>query len=326
MPTDKKNHLQRVLDSHKMSKISNLLDKYKDKRLVVKESLENHYKRDIYSPINSGSYAKHTAINTKFDLDIVVPFKRTSFSKIQDMFEDTYDFLCDEFSDTAEVRKQKVSIGVIFFEDDDGDEIDIDVVPGREINEENYPDDKELNIYFNDDKWGFSKGSYTKTNIQAQIDHIRNTGDDRHDIRRIIRLLKIWKRENHPKDYKSFFFELITIKAFKSKDLTGDLWEKLKTVMEYISDSVILEDFALKDPGNSNNNVINTMDSFDRQNLSDRMSNMIERIENNSDNIKTYFPVNDDFDEGDDGDDDKYGLKDPGVVSPSIPKKNQQFG
>ncbi len=320
MSTDKSKHLQQVLDTHRMSHIQNLLDKHKGKRDEIKEYLEKHYGDKIYNPINSGSYAKHTAINTKFDLDIVAPFKRSSFDTLEKMYEDVYELLSEKFGDEANVRKQKVSIGIIFFEDDDGDKINIDVVPGRELSKDSYKDSKDLNLHFRESHWGFEKGSHTKTNIQAQIDHISG----RNKERGIIRLLKIWKNQNQYKEYKSFLFELITIKAFEKENISGTLWEQLKSVMEYIRDNVNVKNFTLIDPGNSNNNVMNTLSNDDKENLSQKMSNMIERIEEDSDNIKTYFKINEEFAEEDS--ENKYGFKDSSLNAPIIPKTPQRFG
>lgn len=72
---NKKEYLESVIDSYKMSKEEKLLEKHKTKKEEIKEALEKKYKENIYSPFNSGSYAKNTAINTKFDFDMVTPFK-----------------------------------------------------------------------------------------------------------------------------------------------------------------------------------------------------------------------------------------------------------
>lgn len=270
MAVNKSEHLQSVLETHRMAHIDELVTKYKNKRDEIKEALEGKYYGSIYSPLNSGSFGKHTAINIKFDLDLVVPFKRNSFSTLQEMFDDVFNFLTEKYKGVATVRKQKVSIGVIFNQDSDGDTIDIDVVPGRELSQDDYKASKDLNLCFNEDHWGFSKGSYTKTNIQAQIDHIKTKENER----KIIRLFKIWKHTNNEK-YKSFLFELITIKAFDKAKISGCLWDKLKGVMEYIRDNVAKDDFTLKDPGNSNNDVVKTLESYERTWLSDKMANMI---------------------------------------------------
>lgn len=319
---EKNTHLDEVLKSHRMTHIEDLVSKYTNRREEIKTALESKYSGNIYSPINSGSFGKHTAINIKFDIDIVVPFKRNAFSTIEGLFNDVFDFLYSEFHETglATVRKQKVSIGILFNADEDGDEINIDVVPGRELTADTYLDVKDLNIYFNENIWGYTKGTYTKTNIQAQIDHIKS----RESERKIIRLLKIWKNTNG-EDYKSFFLELITIKAFDKATISGNLWEKLKGVMTYIKDNVIKEDFTLKDPGNSNNDVVKTLDTWKRQTLSNKMNLMIKRIEENDENIKSYFPINEDFEEKEDSTNSSYGIK-GSSIGPSIPSNNQRFG
>lgn len=323
MAVDRSEHLNSVLETHRMSHINDVISKHKEKVKEIKEALEEKYTSDIYGPFNSGSFGKHTAINIKFDLDIVVPFKRDSFDTIEKMFNDVFDFLYEKYHKTGEavVRKQKVSIGVLFHADEDGDEINIDVVPGRELTKDTYLEKRDLNIYFNDNAWGFSKGSYTKTNIQAQIDHIKAKENER----KVIRLLKIWKNTNHEK-YKSFLLELITIKAFDKSNISGNLWEKLKGVMTYIKDNITKEDFTLKDPGNSNNDVIKTLESWERQTLSDKMKNMIDRIEGHSENIKIYFPINEKFEDKEDNTlSNSYGIK-GASVGPSIPSNNQRFG
>lgn len=77
--TDKNKYLECVLSSHKISKEEKLLDKHIDKRNEIVEVLEEEYGSNLYSPFNSGSYAKNTAVNIKFDFDLMTPFKRNAF-------------------------------------------------------------------------------------------------------------------------------------------------------------------------------------------------------------------------------------------------------
>lgn len=321
MATNKQEYLQNGLETHRMTHVQNLVDKFKTKRNEVKEALESHYGSNIYNPFNSGSFKKHTAINTKFDLDVVVPFKKDSFETLDKMFDSLYDFLYDEYGEVAQIRKQKVSIGIIFDEDDDGDVISLDIVPGRELNQDQYSEDNKLNLFVYSKYGIFSSSTYIQTNIQAQIDHIKAKENER----KIIRLLKIWNN-NDGKEYKSFLLELITIKAFDKESISGNLWEKLEKVMEYIKDKVAEDGFKLIDPGNSNNDLMDTLESWEKTNLSNRMERMLERINSNSDNIKSYFPTNKDFE-----DDDKsssssgYGIKTGGSAY-STPPKNERFG
>ncbi|MGJ5641522.1 SMODS domain-containing nucleotidyltransferase [Formosa sp. S-31] len=321
MTTNNHEHLQNVLETHRMNHVQNLVDKFKTKRNEVKESLKSHYGTNIYTVFDSGSFKKHTAINTKFDLDVVVPFKKDSFDTLDKMFDSLYDFLQDQYKEVAIIRKQKVSIGIIFDQDEDGDVISLDIVPGRELNKDQYPDDSKLNLFVNGNYGLISCSTYIQTSIQSQIEHIKAKENER----KIIRLLKIWNN-NDGKEYKSFLLELITIKAFDKKEISGNLWEKLEKVMEYIKDNITKDGFKLIDPGNSNNDLMDTLEGWEKSNLSNRMQTIIERINNHSDNIKGYFPTNKDFE-----DDDKscnnsgYGIK-TGAAAYSTPPKTERFG
>ena len=71
------------------------------------------------------------------------------------------------------MRKQKVSIGIEFHEDEDGDVISLDIVPGRELNQDQYVDDKILNLYVYSKYGIFDKSTYIQTHIHSQIEHIK---------------------------------------------------------------------------------------------------------------------------------------------------------
>lgn len=325
---DKSLHLDSVIKTHQITKEEQLLTKHKERNVEVKEALEKKYESNIYSPFNSGSYAKNTAMNTKFDFDMVCPFKRNAFGSngtLKEMYEDVFNFLYEEYKDVATVRKQKVSIGIEFFSDADGDIVKIDVVPGRELNQDQYKEDENLNLYVYYKYGNFDEGSERiKTNVQAQIKNIKDRATAEKDsIRKIIRLLKVWKNTKYNYPTKSFFLELITIKAFDNKEITGNLWSKLEVVMEYIRDEVTKDNFTLKDPGNSSNDLIDTLTTSDRNTLSTDMKNMLERIADNDENIKTYFPENSKFVE-DEKAENKYENKGNGFYS--NPPKNERFG
>lgn len=301
---DKSKHLESVIKTHQITKEESLLDKHIQKKNEVKAALEEKYGGNVYSPFNSGSYAKNTAINTKFDFDLVAPYKRNAFGAngtLKEMYESAYEFLYEKYKDVAEVKKQKVSIGLEFYADSDGDKIRIDVVPGRELNQEQYKDDENLNLYVYY-KYGniAADSERIKTNVQSQISNIKDKADKEKDsIRKIIRLLKVWKNTKGNYPTKSFFLELVTIKAFDNSDITGNLWDKLKAVMEYIKDNVANDGFTLKDPGNSSNDLADTLTDNEKQQLANDMKNMLDRIEENDENIKTYFPENPKFKEED---------------------------
>lgn len=316
MGIDRNQHLAESLETHKMKHIQEEVDAFKAKADEVKEKLENHYGSDVYYVFRSGSFAKHTAINIKFDIDLVAPFKHDRFDTLEDMYNDVYDFLSKEYTDGTYIRKQKVSLGLIFPTDNNDYNVKLDVVPGRELNQNDYPDSHDLNLYFNEDHWGFKKGSRQKTNIQAQIDHIANKPDER----KLIRLLKIWKNTNH-QDYKSFMLELFTIKAMESYSGDSGLWPSLKHVMNYIAEHVVDDNYQLIDPGNSNNNVLSSMTATQRRVLSDTMKLIVNNVECDSNSIAIYFPINKKYQKRE----NVYGSK-AGSQGPSYPPPGQRFG
>lgn len=319
MAIDKNKHLLGVLETHRMKYVENFINKMKARKDEIDKKLAEHYGTKKYQGFKSGSLSKFTATNIKFDLDVVEPFKHDSFDSLAQMYEDVFNFLHNEYKDEAdEVRRQKVSIGIIFpIEDGDDLQVAIDVVPGRETSQDDYSTSHDLNIYINEDHWGQTKGSYMKTNIKKQVDNIAGCNEERE----VIKLLKIWKKR-HDKDYKSFVIELITICAMEGFTTGEGLWGRLKHTMEFIRDHVADDSFHLYDPGNSNNDVIAAMDKHLRISLKNDMTNMLNNIETNDAYLPIYFPVN-----------EKYCVKTengfgnkPGREGYSVPTSPQRYG
>ena len=144
MATNKNEHLNKVLETHDINKVEHL-SKFIEKKNKVKDALNNKFSdQKASNSIDSGSYAKNTAINTKFDIDCCIPFRKKTvgndnekgFESLTEMFDEVYKYLKNEYTEEDDdvskdnVRKQKVSIGMKF--DIDGVEFDMDVVPGRQ--------------------------------------------------------------------------------------------------------------------------------------------------------------------------------------------------
>lgn len=322
MSFDNSTHLQNVLDTHKMSHVQAFVDKVKKKRTEIVDNINSKYSTSQrYNAFNSGSMAKHTATNIKFDMDVVIPFKHSAFATLEEMFDALYDFLNEMYGQEATVRKQKVSIGIEYpIEEGDEKPIQVDIVPGRELSDDDYRSTHDLNLYFNADHWGFKKGSRQKTNIQKQIDHISG----RLNERKIIRLLKIWKKQNS-KDYKSFMLELFCIKALDGRKSVS-LWDDLKYTMEYIRDNVENESFHLYDPGNSANDIMSSMSNWDKASLKSEMTTILNNIELLPETyLPFYFRVNDKYVEA--GKEEQQGFqKKEYNNNPSYPRTPQRFG
>lgn len=203
--------------------------------------MHDHYGCDKYSSFGSGSFAKHTATNVKFDLDLVEPFKRNSFGTLQEMFDSVHDFLAEEYKNTGvTIRRQKVSIGVSFpIEEGDEKPVELDVVPGRELSDDNYLDSHDLNLCFNEDHWGFQRDQARKRISRSRF---RISKVSRVNVKLFV-CLKYGKAKD--KKYKSFVIELAVIRALDGYNGDMGLWPRLKYTMEYLRDHIAESSFHL---------------------------------------------------------------------------------
>ncbi len=314
MGINKNQHLECVLKSHNIENDKDLIDKYREKRDEIKQKLSEKFNGDIFTPLNSGSLKKHTAINLKFDLDIVIPFKKGII--LSDMFDSIYKYFDEEYRKEDDsligVHKQKVSIGLQF--QVESQLLNLDIVPGKEIND--YEEDGDLNLFVNQQMGFFDSNSYIKTNIQKQIDHISSNKE----ARETIKLLKVWKRRTN-QSIKSFLIELITIRAFEksSDDIPSSKWEKLKLTLEYIKDNI--KTIRLTDPGNSNNNICDSLSDLEKDSIAQQVEWVLDDISNNEESIKTHFPENPDY-----PCDDKNAFYVMGASTKSDELPNNDFG
>jgi len=319
MSTNKNEHLKKVLETHEINKVEHL-NKFIEKKNKVKDALNIKFSdQKASNAIDSGSYAKNTAINTKFDIDCCIPFKKKTpenndekgFESLSEMFDEVYKYLKNEYTEEDDdinkdnVRKQKVSIGMKF--DIDGEEFDMDVVPGRERpNNNDYNDSNtDLSLHINPSNRSKKEENEGKTRIKTNIKtHVGLlNGADRTHERKVTKLLKVWKTERKNKNggklIKSFMMELYTKEAFDITDeIPNGLWEKTKLVMNHIIDNI--ETTNLVDPANSSNIVSDSMSDTAKTQTKRDMKNTIKDIEADSDKIKEYFPINEEFDDDDD--------------------------
>ncbi|MCR8668219.1 hypothetical protein NO995_11030 [Aestuariibaculum sp. M13] len=322
MATNKNEHLQKVLETHDINKVENI-DKFIAKKNKVKEALNNKFSSEKASnSIDSGSYAKKTAINTKFDIDCCIPFLKkekeddNGFATLEEMFDSVYKYLRNEYTEEdddiikEDVRKQKVSIGLKF--DIDGEDFQMDVVPGRERpkNSDYNSNNTDLSLHIhppNRSKKEEDEGKIRiKTNIKKHVDLLAGSG--RVHERKVAKLLKVWKTERKNKNggklIKSFMMELYTKEAFDNSDeIPIGLWEKVKMVMNHIIDNITENN--LVDPVNSSNIVSDAMSDTAKSDTKRDMKKTIKEVDEDSDKIKEYFPINEDYNDDDNGSESK---------------------
>lgn len=283
-------YLTCTLDSYAMQHVKHLTEIQTKKGEEIKNALAKNYDLPIpdYYPVNSGSLAKSTAINSKFDLDIVVPFPVELFDSLEQMVEAVGDFFEHEYKDSELVRvrpHQTWSIGLMFRVLITGklEEINIHVVLGREVQRDQYPSNGMLWLK------NTCEGGRIKTNLNAQKMHLQN----RHTgVVKVIRLLKVWKTSMSDQKLKSFQIELLVVKAFEraGSQVPKGIWSQLKMVLEYIRDHP--KGSKLIDPGNSQNHLQGILTEDQWANQSHTVTKMLANIQKTPERMREYFPDN----------------------------------
>lgn len=179
----------------------------------------------------SGSLAKGTAITGTTDIDVFVSLD-PSVSTCNTL-ENVYNTLRNRFNGAGyTTREQNVSVGI------NHTGLKIDVVAGV----------KHHILGLDHSVWKRKAKTWTKTNIDAHINLVKNSG-------RIsdIKAIKIW-RKLHDIDFPSFYLELSVIEALKGTGLIGfSPANNFVKVMNYLAGD--FENAIIKDPSNQNNEV-----------------------------------------------------------------------
>jgi hypothetical protein len=230
-------------------------------------------------PEDIGSFYKRTAIASNYDLDIVLPFKRSSYKSLEEMYYDVYQVVEKLFGDRATVIKQTKAIGLTF--ENNGNPIHFDIVPGREIN--NYAIEKNLNLYVKPD-WIWQRGSSFKTNIGIQ----KSMTVNKPEARTVIKLLKTYRdRNNLP--LPTLMLEQYVVDALSENNfgVYASPTKNLLNCMDFISKK--LEQKSLIDIANSNNNLHKKLTDIQKNDVSQQLLKDFYHLEENQRYIKEIF-------------------------------------
>jgi hypothetical protein len=230
-------------------------------------------------PEDTGSFYKRTAIGSNYDLDIVLPFKRSSYNSLEEMYYDVYEIVGEKFGLSATVTKQTKAIGLTF--ENNGNPIHFDIVPGREIN--NYTIEKDLNLYVKPD-WIWQRGSSFKTNIGIQ----KRITVNKPEARTVIKLLKAY-RDRNSLPLPTLMVEQCVIEALSENNfgIYFSPTENLLNCMDFISKKI--EQKYLIDIANSNNNLHDKIKNMQKSNISNKLRKDLRYVRENPRYIKEIF-------------------------------------
>lgn len=236
----------------------------------------------IDKPKQFGSTKQKIAIGGSSDFDLLVPFSK-NVGTLDVIYEDLFYSLENEFSeDCFELRRQRHSIGLCL--NDSEHSIHFDIVPARERN--NYYQTGDLTIQRRAEGF-FETPTHIKTNLWKKSNHVVN----RPEVRRIVKLLKIYKLDNQLILNSTAITTLV--KESHDKNLgyvNSSIFNNLMLSMTYIADEILSRQFV-KDIANSNINLIDNLTSFERLKISNLLKSDLEKIQNNPSYLKEIFEL-----------------------------------
>lgn len=280
LPYNSNEYLKKVLNQENINSDPNLLINVLNIRNEILEWLTDiYYSKLVEVPQNIGSFNRRTAILSDFDIDIVLPFKKNAFNTLEEMFNDVLETIKSNYGSTASVSRFKKAIGLAF--EIDGNDIFIDIVPGREIND--YKIDRNLQLYVNSN-WVWEKSSFFKTNISLQ----KNLTKNKAEARQVIKLLKIYRNKTGL-EISSIIIEQCVIQALSINKygINSSLTENLLNCMEYLSKILKLNSYF--DLSNSNNNLNSKTSTQKRHSDSEQIKIDIIQIRENDRYLKEIF-------------------------------------
>lgn len=282
LPFDSDEYLKEVLSGEHLKADSAAFKRIVDYREKMKKWLADKFNNKLAAlPEDTGSFYKRTAISSNYDLDIVLPFKKNSYTSLEEMYDDVYREVSGAFSSKANVTKQTKAIGVTF--ENNEKPIHFDIVPGREIN--NYATQKDLNLYMKPD-WVWQKSSSFKTNIGIQ----KRLTVNKPEARAIIKLLKAYRNRNSL-PIPTLVIDQCVVGALSENNfgIHPSLTENLLNSMDFVSKK--MKQKCLIDTANTNNNLYNKLSETQRNRVSYQLQVDVKRININPREIKEIFEL-----------------------------------
>jgi hypothetical protein len=271
-PFNSDEYLKKILSEENLKSDPALLKKYLSYKTDIKEWLSKKFASKLAGkPEDTGSFYKRTAIASNCDLDIVLPFKYSSYCTLEEMYYDVFGMIEKHFGGKAVVRKQTKAIGLSF--EHNGLPIHFDIVPGREVG--NYNETKELNLYVRPD-WAWQRGTSFKTNINLH----KSITINKPEARRTIKLLKTYKERNGIK-LPSILIDHCVVESLSDNEfgLHVSDTENLLNSMNFIAKKLQQKNYL--DSANSNNNLNSKLDVTQRDFVSNLLYTDIKKVEQN---------------------------------------------
>ncbi|MCB9234209.1 MAG: hypothetical protein H6581_21310 [Bacteroidia bacterium] len=278
MESNPNTHLSEVLKSYSTSTLQKTYQEACNRRRnEVITFLQKEYGKELAgSPFASGSLAKGTAISLGYDLDVVVPFHHQALGGLEKIFDQVGKSLQRQFQGLS-YRRQRVSHRIVFTHK--SKPIRIEVVPAMDCVPNGFQATQDLQL------WNSAISRPIKTNLQRQVECLRQMDDRK---KQIIRLLKGWKIHKNVK-VPSYLLELIVYEAFLDDEilLQEKLFDRLLGVLEYIKKEFPRRGF--KDWGNKSNDLKVSMTEKEQGEFHSQVVNLLNKLTANEMRVTELF-------------------------------------
>jgi hypothetical protein len=249
----------------------------------IKQKLAQEFQDELaYFPEETGSFSKRTAINSTYDIDIVLPLKKeNSFGNMKNLSDGVHDKIDELFGENASVKKSKRGTTIVF--QDNTSKHSFDIVYGKEIR--CYAKDKKLNLYTRPDFF-WQQGTCFKTNIGIQ----KGITFNQPKAREVIKVLKKYFDKNNLRIETTLMDQLV-VEALSEKNYGSSCstFENFLNSLEYISTK--LSNKSIKDYANSNNNLLNKLTYTEKVTLLNFINSDLKKIQANEYYIRDIFNV-----------------------------------
>lgn len=255
---------------------------------MMRERIQQHLTENLIPQLAgtiviSGSTARHTAIRTKYDVDIIVPFRWDAggLEVMLNLLTKELKYFAEGEWRTDYLRRQRVSYGLQFsFLSNRA--CSIDVVPGIEKQEGHYAMTGALKL------WNADTRDWILTNPRKQLKHLDTAGGF---AKQVVRLLKLLRHTAGHTGPKSFLLELMTVEALRHylPHDKNNLLTQLQHTLSYLSQH--LRSMPLTDPGNPGNDLRPLLRRREVRRLRRLYAEVGEMLAEGSDEVKGLFPV-----------------------------------
>ncbi|MBC8753934.1 hypothetical protein H2O64_04580 [Kordia sp. YSTF-M3] len=273
---DLNKYLESVLDYYEPDDV---YDKVLEKGKRIKEFLGKKFWYAILGNIRyQGSFDHGTSLNGYSDLDILIQFKTDSYKNEKDMYYAVYNYLKHKYSNSnVIVRKQRVSIGLIYNINDKKETIDI--VPARRTD---YVKGK--NEYYLHENYNPSRNG-EKLKIYPHIQ--RDFGDYPYEIIKVITLIKLLvKTQELP--LKSILVNEFTKKAFQKSKMPKKLNLHLIKVLKFMVDNILKIKINASD--NDNFCLTDQLSNSEKKQIKNTLEDVLHNLKEDRNAWTEYFP------------------------------------